>query len=202
MNTSHTSILWNPVNAWRHFRLEAKAAQNYPLPYSMYIGQTHRDTLLEKILPTLLYVKAVAILDDALELWLKVNNRKLVAPYRDDLNGRLEYLNDKGLISNASQLHEVRKLRNTIAHEPGTSCDWAKLEGDISLIETCLVSLELARQTPKLEYVCERSAMEASVEPGVNFSRTFSYGVKENGKLAFEVSWTQKFLADKGAYSG
>jgi hypothetical protein len=29
----------------------------------MYIGQTHRDVLLERLLPALLYIKAIAILD-------------------------------------------------------------------------------------------------------------------------------------------
>jgi hypothetical protein len=38
--------------------------------------------------------------------------------------------------------------------------------------------------------------MEGSSEPGVKFSRRFSYGVKENGKPALEVAWTQKFLDD------
>lgn len=192
----NTQSSWSPRDAWRRFRLEAEAAKNYPLPYSLYIGQTHRDALLEQILPTLLHVKAVAILDDALELWLDVNNHKLAPPYRNDLNGRLEYLNDNKLIGEASRLHEVRKRRNSFAHEPGASCDWTILERDIVLIEACLLSLNLVRQTPKLEYVCDRSAMEGSAEPGVDFTRRFSYGVKEDGKPGLEFAWTQKFLSD------
>jgi hypothetical protein len=52
---------WSPAEAWRRFRLEAEAAKNYPLSYSMYIGQTHRDVLLERLLPSLLYIKADAL---------------------------------------------------------------------------------------------------------------------------------------------
>jgi hypothetical protein len=39
--------------------------------------------------------------------------------------------------------------------------------------------------------------MEGSNEPGVSFSRTFKYGVKEDGKQALEISWVQKFLEDE-----
>ena len=67
---------------------------------------------------------------------------------------------------------------------------------DVSVIERSLLSLGLVRPTPQLEYFCERSAVDDSDEPGVSFSRRFSYGVKENGITALEVAWTQKFLAD------
>lgn len=112
---------WSPRDSWRRFRLEAEAAKNYPFSYMMYIGHTHRDVLLEKLLPTLLYVKAVAILDDSLELWLNQNGHRLRKPYRDDLNGRINYLTDKGFIKDAASLHNMRDRRNILAHEPGSS---------------------------------------------------------------------------------
>lgn len=62
---------WTPSQVWRRFRLEAEAAKNYPSSYALYMGQTHRNVLLEALLPTLLYIKAVAILDDSLDLWLE-----------------------------------------------------------------------------------------------------------------------------------
>ncbi len=187
---------WKPQEAWRRFRLEAEAARNYPSSYALYIGQTHRDVLLEALLPTLLYIKAVAILDDSLDLWLEQNGHQLRPPYRNDLNGRLEYLGEKRLLEDVDALQAVRKERNRLAHEPGASCDWGRFADDVSVIERSLLSLGLVRPTPQLEYFCERSAVEDSNEPGVSFSRRFSYGVKENGITALEVAWTQKFLAD------
>jgi hypothetical protein len=187
---------WSPAEAWRRFRLEAEAAKNYPLSYSMYISQTHRDVLLERLLPALLYIKAVAILDDSLELWLDTNGYRLVSPYRNDLNGRLDYLKDNNLLGAVAQLHDIRRRRNALAHGPDPFCDWRTLERDISTIESGLVFLGLARPSPKLDYYCERSAMQDSTEPGVKFFRTFTYGVKEDGKAALEVTWTQKFHDD------
>ena len=187
---------WKPQEAWRRFRLEAEAAQNYPSSYALYIGQTHRDVLLEALLPTLLYIKAVAILDDSLDLWLERNGHQLQPPYRNDLNGRLEYLHDNRLLEDVGTLHAVRRERNRLAHEPGASCDWRRFGDDLPVVEKALLSLGLVRTTPQLEYFSERSAMEGSSEPGVKFSPRFSYGVKENGEPALEVSWIQKFLDD------
>jgi hypothetical protein len=90
----------------------------------------------------------------------------------------------------------VRRERNRLAHDEGTSCDWRRFGDDLLVVERALLSLGLVRPTPQLECFCERSAMEGSSEPGVKFSRRFSYGVKENGRPALEVAWTQKFLDD------
>jgi hypothetical protein len=187
---------WKPQEAWRRFRLEADAAKNYPSPYALYIGKTHRDVLLEALLPTLLYIRAVAILDDSLDVWLQQNAHQLQFPYRTDLNGRLEYLRDNRLLEHVDVLHAVRRERNRLAHEPGTSCDWTRLAEDMPVIERALLSLGLVRPTAQLQYFCERSAIEGSNEPGVSFSRRFTYGVKENGEPALEVAWTQRFLDD------
>ena len=187
---------WNPASAWRQLRLEAEAAEHYPSSYALYIAQTHRDVLLDGLLPQLLYVKAAAILDDAMDLWLSNNRYQLRHPYRNDLNGRLEYLKDKNLLQGVDILHGVRAKRNELAHEPDSKCQWATLRQDMVLIENALVSLGLARRTGDLQYFAERSAMQASQEPGVAFSRTFSYGVKESGKLALEIKFRQNFYDD------
>ena len=187
---------WKPEKAWYRLRIEAKAAENYPLSYSLYINQTHRDKLLEQLLPSLLYIKAVSILDDSLGIWLSDNNIKLSKPYFDNLNGRISYLDDNNIIKNASELHRIRKNRNLLAHEPETNCEWNKLNEDINHIEDCLVSLGLARVTGKLEYFAERSAMEWNNEPGITGSRNFKYGVKDQGRVSFQISWTQKFHDD------
>lgn len=187
---------WDPRTAWRRFRLEAEAAKHYPISYSLYIGHTHRHVLLDGLLPALLHIKATAILDDALALWLEENGHRLSRPYRNDLNGRVQYLADHGLIANGDVLQEVRSRRNAFAHEPDAFCDWLVLQRDIEVIEASMTELDLVKTTPVLEHYAERSAMRGSGEPGVAWERTFEYGVRENGKPALEVKWTQKLLRD------
>src|SRR5688572_10540199 len=105
---------WEPAAAWRRLRLEACASANYFRPYAMYIGQTHRDPLLDKLLPALLYIKAVAVLDDALDVWLHRSGLTLPKENRPDLNGKLCYLESNTLVPNAAELHLVRKRRNEL----------------------------------------------------------------------------------------
>jgi hypothetical protein len=190
------SAQWEPRQVWRHFRLEAEAAEHYPTSYSLYIGQTHRHVLLDGLLPALLQIKATAILDDALTVWLDDNGHTLSKPYKDDLNGRLSYLYDQGLLPIGELLQEVRRRRNALAHEPNSIFDWGLLKRDLETIETGLASLGLVNQTPVLEHYAERSALRESAEPNVAWERTFEFGVRENGKQALEVKWTQRFLRD------
>jgi len=185
---------WSVKDAWHRFRLEAETVRHYPSSYALYVGQTHRDILLEQLLPTLLYIKGASILDDAISVWLSDNGRILKKPYKNDFNGRLCYLGDNSLYKDAGRLHSVRKKRNSYAHTPNSHSNWQELESDISVIEQCLVKLGLANESGKLEYFAERSGMQGSSEPNVAFTRRFSYGVKEDGKMALEVVWDQNVL--------
>jgi hypothetical protein len=196
MNATPFPCSWDTSGSWRRLRLEAKAASNYHLQYSMYVGQTHRDPLLENLLPALLYMKAVAILDDSLEYWFGENQHRLRAPYKNDLNGRLEYLCDEGLLQQVDLLHDVRRRRNVLAHTPAATCAWAELDRDAETIEICLVSLGLARPTGSLEYFAERSALKGSQQPGIQYTRTFKYGIKQDGKPALEIAWVENFHED------
>ncbi len=185
---------WSPRDVWSRLRLETETVKHYPTSYSLYIGQTHRDLLLDQLIPTLIYVKAASILDDSIVLWLSENGHVLKKPYRADFNGRLCYLGDNSLYDSTSELHRIRQNRNNYAHKPGAHCNWSDLESDMFHIERCLIALGLAQETKKLEYYAERSAMQESDEPNVAFTRRFSYGVKENGKSALEIAFNQNIF--------
>jgi hypothetical protein len=195
------STVWNPQQAWREFRLEAEALKHYHQSYALYIGHTHRDPLLDRSLPALLYIKAVAVFDDALALWLDANNHILNKPYKDDLNGRIRYLGDNSLLTGTDELHRIRRMRNSLAHEPRATCSWEEFTRDVEILESRLMDLSLVRRTPDLAYFAERSAIKESTEPGIAFERTFSFGVKENGKIALEVTWTEKTHQGSSAQS-
>jgi hypothetical protein len=129
---------WDSTKAWRHLRLEMEASKHYWRSNRLY-GMARPNILVDRFLPGLLYIKAVALLDEALDQWLDSAGHKLVKPYRDDLNGRLEYLGDKQLLLDVKPLHLIRQMRNTLAHETGASCTWDELERDTSTIEAALL---------------------------------------------------------------
>ena len=186
---------WNSRDAWRRFRLEAETAKNYPLSYALgAAGNTHKDILLEQLLPLLLYIKGASILDDSLADWLQDNNHILRKPYKNDFNGRITYLNDNSLYEDCDELHKVRNKRNTFAHKPGVYSTWEELENDVSVIEKCLVSIGKAVESKKLEYFAERSAAKDSDDPKVICTRRVSYGIKEEGIIALEIAWDENLL--------
>lgn len=177
---------WSPKEAWWRFRVEVVAAQNYHLSSSL-IGPHFKNILLERMLPILLYIKAVTILDDSFDLWLYKNNHILSKPYKNDLNGRIQYLVDIGVLSDRDRLHGIRRRRNDFAHEPEISCSWDELSEAIFVMEDNLMILGLVRITQRLEFFYERSPI-ASSDPDIALSHEYKYGVKEDGAPVFEVS--------------
>ena len=104
--------------AWNCFLQEVELAKNYHTPYLLNgFGSTFRNPWLDYLLPSLLYVKMVAILDEALVFF--IGDRGLTVPkkHKKSLHGRIEYLNDQSLIANYDALHGIRDLRNLLAHE-------------------------------------------------------------------------------------
>ncbi len=185
---------WNPRQAWYRLRLEAEAIQNYPLSFSLYLGHTHRDPLLEGALPALLYIKAVALLDASIEEFFKRQGYLDALKESRDLYKKIEFLKSHRLVDNPDALHEIRQMRNNLAHGTEHPMSWEGLRTALYTIEAELIALDLARATGSLEAFAERSALTLSDEPGVKMEREFAFGVKENGDVALEVAWQQKIL--------
>ncbi|HEV2083785.1 MAG TPA: hypothetical protein VGR09_01770 [Gemmatimonadales bacterium] len=177
-------------DAWRLFLLEWEAAKHYHLPYALIIGHTFRNPLVEHLLPALLLVRGASILDEGLEQVIEEQGQPMSRKYRENLEGRISFLADRGALPNAEKLHRVRKARNEVAHDPDARIDWLGLESAISEIEHALTALGVVGQRPKLEYFGERSAM-AEAPDGRGWTRTFTIGVRENGKPAYEATWKE-----------
>src|SRR5690242_5393403 len=120
---------------WRLFLIDMAFASRYELGYIDAIPPPPKNPVLERLLPSLLHIKAVAILDRALRSWCE--DRGLVVPkkpYGSDLEGRIDFLADSGHLADRAPLHSVRGVRNVLAHEPTGSVDWAALDSDVRTI--------------------------------------------------------------------
>ena len=183
--------------AWSIFLLEWQLAKHYPHSYLLYAGHMHRNPLLERLLPSLLYIKAVALLDEGLIEVIAI--RGLAFPneeYNATLRGRIEFLKDQDLLANAGELHQVHDRRNILAHNKNAVCTWNELEQDITKIEGTLQAFGIVGARPKLDYYGERSAMRDSEEPGILAVQEFKVGIKENDRPGIEFSWTEKLHKD------
>jgi hypothetical protein len=185
--------------SWRMLLMEWEAARHYHFPYVLLGGHTFRNPLIEPLLPSLLYIKAAAILDDALEQVVSSRHTKLPSRYGDNLDGRIAFLGETGDVTDPAALHGVRKRRNALAHSEGDRAEWDELENALDTIEDCLISLTLVSKRPKLEFFGERSALEASEEDGVSATRKFTIGVRVDGKVGWEASWNEKLYDSDGS---
>ena len=181
------------LEAWHKLLQELELAKNYHMPYLLNgFGGTFRNPLLDFLLPSLLYVKMVAIFDEALVFL--IDGRGLILPkkYKQSLHGRLEFLNDQRIIQNYSALQDVRENRNSLAHEASATVNWEKLETDLQTVEVELQHLAFVGERPNYKYFGERSAMRGGDEPGVAFAQDFRYGIKINDEVTMQVSYTQR----------
>ncbi|MDY0341769.1 MAG: hypothetical protein RBS17_11250 [Coriobacteriia bacterium] len=182
---------------WRVFLVERALARDYQTPYQLSsMIPAARNPILESLLPSLLHVKLASILDAALEEYLDTNEHTLPKGYRNDLNGRICYCSDSGLIDNGDDLHEVRGLRNDIGHEPDAGASWDDLDRDVCRVHHTLHHLGFVGPLQNFRVHGERSAMVKADEPGVLGRQTYTIRVMDGDKRAAEWSWTNTLYDD------
>lgn len=177
--------------------MEIELAKNYQRPYLLYIARTHRNPLLEYLLPALLYIKMVSLLDEVLIINIEEQCLTMPKKYRNSLQGRIDFFKDQNILHNSTILNKIREKRNAIAHEISKQVSWNELDTDLAEIKKTLQYLAFIEHRPKYEFFAERSAMTNSTEPGVLSTQDFCYGLKEEGKVIVEVKWTEKLLANE-----
>src|SRR6478752_2359543 len=105
------------AESWYRVQWETVLAKHYPQTLSVSgVPNITKNPLLEYLLPSLLYVKTVAVLDDALATYIDAKGWTIPKPLRNDLYGRITFMTGKGL-SNPPELHRMRDRRNAVAHE-------------------------------------------------------------------------------------
>ena len=183
---------------WWVFLVQLEFARNYPVAYQLTShGAAVRNPLLEAILPSLLHIKMTAILDEALGRYLESSKTALPADYRPDLNGRIGFCSDAGLVLNHQALQGVRKRRNKAAHETFSDVSWSQLDQDLGEVHTALQHLGLVGERPEFRVEAERSAfLLSSDEPGILGHRDCAVRVLRGEKVAGEHKWGETLHDD------
>ena len=190
MVTARDPEFWK---SWKWFVQEVEFARNYPVPYRLSGGAAApRNPILEQILPSLLYVKMVAIMDEAFVILLDAEGLTMPQTYKPTFGGRLRFLTGQGRITDPKALDNVRERRNRLAHEKRASIEWAAFGDDLRVVEAELEHLAFVERHLSYEFFAERSQLRASGEPGIACERDYRYGLRCDGKIAAEVSWIEK----------
>lgn len=184
-------------NAWRLFLIDVMFARNYTIGYLAHPGPVAKNPVVERLLPTLLHVKAVAILDHALRAWIDAKGIVIPKkPYGTDLKGRIDYLADNAHLADRTRLHSIRVERNDLAHEPAGQVDWPELDRDVAAIHSALSELKIVKEMPKWEIFSERSGAEKGEIPKAICTFHYRVGIKQGEQLVAEIKWSQHMMTD------
>jgi len=146
---------------------------------------------LNIVLPPLAFLRTVSLCDESFEEYLDANGHTLPRQYRNDLNGRITFLNDQRLITNSDALHELRRRRNTIAHRAADAfaddngMKWHGVDAAIDTVEVALQQLALVEDRPSYEFHYGRDVDlypgdPPPDKPNVRLTHHYYYGVKEH----------------------
>ncbi len=150
--------------------------------------------------PSLLYIKLVALFDEAVDYFITIQNLPISQQQNRGLDGRLSFLSQRGYLQYNKQtgdpLYDIKQKRNDLAHKPTDSAAWRTqqaslpdLEQAIDVIETVLQNLGLVGQRPHYEGYSESGGEAATPSKAdVYMTRRYSMGVKENGKKIVEIT--------------
>ncbi len=184
-------------NAWRFLLIDLMFARNYTIGYQLDHAPAAKNPVAERLLPSLLHVKAVAVLDHCLRAWIDQKGMVVLKkPYGTDLKGRIDFLADNGHLADRSPLHSIRDTRNQMAHEPAGAVDWPELDRDVAAIHSALYELKIVNEMPKWEIWSERSAAKEGEIPKANHTFHYRIGIKEGDKVIAEIKWTKHLMED------
>lgn len=187
------------ASAWRQFLIELEFAKNYPMAYSVaHGGVAPRNPVLDEMLPSLLHIKAVAILDAALKDLLDQNELSVPRSLGSGLWGRITFLASREILKDTERLHQIRESRNDVSHEFAQKVSWKQLDEDVASIQVALEAHQYVKSRPSLSVMAERSAARESTTPGVSFAFDYRFCVKEGDKVAAEITWTERVHSDDG----
>lgn len=177
-------------SAWRIYLLEYEMAKNYDMPYKLTsIGPTPNNPILDKLLPSLLFMRAMSILDESFKIELDNRKMQIAKNCKNNLNGRIITLSNEKIITCSENLHDLREQRNKLAHED-SSVDWNELSSAVDLVGKTLQELNLVGVRPSFECFAVQGKMENSPNPKIIGTQKFECFINENGKRAIEFSWS------------
>lgn len=186
--------LWT---AWDWLEIQVVLGKNAHVSASPNSPPTNKP-ILDLLMPSLLLVRSVSVLDQALRSYIENSFGSMPKGYRDDLNGRLRLLVDQNLLTDGVALHQLRIRRNELAHESTdatglrTFPKWKEVDDALALERKSLMELGFVNlPVAKYEFFWTRDVdiygdENPSPRPGVVMTHHFKYGVKNDGGIRCE----------------
>jgi len=175
--------------AWRNFLIEVAFAKDYKTPYEIEsLGPLPNNPILDHLLPSLLVLKLASLVDEALSEHIAQAGLTIPKTYRADFNAKINLLRDGGYLKDPSKIHQLRELRNELAHESSRKATWKDLDTAIDTADNELQHLGFVGLRPQFEMCAERVPVEPS-DPKFVMSFKYSVTLTSGGKKVAEFTW-------------
>lgn len=185
------------VIGWHRFLQEVELSRNYPLPYQLSLfGVAARNPILERILPSLLYIKMTSLIDDGLQAYMLAHGLTAPKSFPDSFGGRINFLAENGALAHSDRLRTIKDRRNELAHQADKHATWEELDQVLNPTHQELHHLGLVGTRPKYEAFAECSALRETKRPDALFECTRTFGLKRDGKIVVSIGSTEYTLKD------
>lgn len=177
--------------SWERFHQEALLAANYHMAPRRTEIQSNKipNPVLDRLLPSVLFLRIVSILDEALEFYIDDRNIQWPSNKKGDLNNKIDVLGDSRILKDKGECHRIRERRNELAHEAGKFVQWSELYDCLDVVELELKNLGLVGERPKYAWFAKVTPF---TDDSGNKLVTYSYGLKAIGDFTvMEVTWTE-----------
>lgn len=184
--------------SWERLHQEALLATNYHMVPRRTEIQSNQipNPVLDRLLPSVLFLRIVAIFDEALEFYIDDRNIQWPSNKKRDLYNRIIVLGDSGILKDRNECHRIRERRNELAHEAGKFVQLNELYSCLDVVELELKNLGLVGERPKYAWF---ATVTPFTDPSGERLVTYSYGLKAiSGLTVMDVTWTEADPLPKG----
>lgn len=178
-------------DAWDQMLIEGVMLRDHLSFYTIQSSSAiMRNPLVDHYGPGVVYVKMLALLDEAIEQYLEDHGIRVERPLRNNLHGRIETLARRSALLQPAELHRIRDTRNGLAHEADARTTWEQLEADTAMVHAELQHLGLVGPQRTFATFTTR-VPELDAGPAIAVRHHFTVGVKDDTEaIRAEVSWT------------
>jgi hypothetical protein len=175
----------NTKTDWQNLLIDAAIAKN-----QNWIQNEHRGLRIQEvdsILASGLLIRAVSILDEAIENYINENGIS-VQSRNPKLYDRLKALKLEGLLVDYEDIDSWRRRRNDVGHEIAETYTWEEVDKCFSSIFRELNSLSILESYPQLNVKMTKKRVDPS-EPNVLIEQQVNVVVHEGDQVFYEFGW-------------
>jgi len=171
--------------SWLRFFFDLEFASKRTI--AMDVHPLIHDAIGDEIIPSLLYVRLVAILDEAFISY--INNEWQQPPKLTTLGARIDWLKSRSRLKSPTDVYAVKNMRNELAHTSSKRCAWSDLPSAIEIVNGELEHLHFVGPVPVREMSFERNP-RPTPNPGAYVTHDYKFAIKIRGLTGLTYNGT------------